>query len=364
MKWRKIIHIDMDAFFASVEQRDDAFLRGKPVAVGFDGPRGVVSTASYEARRYGVHSAQPIAKAKRLCPELHIVSPRMEVYKAVSAQIHDIFHEYTDLVEPISLDEAFLDVTHNKKGMLYATDIAEEIRQAIFRQTHLTASAGVSYNKFLAKIASDMRKPNGFFLVHPDKAQDFIDCLQVEKFWGVGKKTAQKMHFMGIFTGAQLRKVSRAHLVEVFGKAGNTYYDFSRGEDSREVVADKERKSVGCEQTFLEDIHIGSKIIIELYHIILELVSRIERTQFQGRTLTLKIKWDATTQVTRSLTQPTAILSKDDILPLAKHLLHQTDYEARPIRLMGLTVSSPIEPKPKDKHLWKEGWLPFEGEWG
>lgn len=354
----------MDAFFASVEQRDDAFLRGKPVAVGFDGPRGVVSTASYEARRYGVHSAQPIAKAKRLCPELHIVSPRMEVYKAVSAQIHDIFHEYTDLVEPISLDEAFLDVTHNKKGMLYATDIAQEIRQAIFQQTHLTASAGVSYNKFLAKIASDVRKPNGFFLVHPDKAQDFIDCLQVEKFWGVGKKTAQKMHFMGIFTGAQLRKVSRAHLVEVFGKAGNTYYDFSRGEDSREVVADKERKSVGCEQTFLEDIHIGSKIIIELYHIILELVSRIERTQFQGRTLTLKIKWDATTQVTRSLTQPTAILSKDDILPLAKHLLHQTDYEARPIRLMGLTVSSPIEPKPKDKHLWKEGWLPFEGEWG
>ena len=358
----KIIHIDMDAFFASVEQRDNPELRGKPVAVGFDGARGVVSTASYEARKFGVHSAQPIAQAKRLCPHLNIVYPHFDAYKEVSAQIHEVFHEYTDIIEPISLDEAFLDVTENKKGLELATDIAKEIKQKIFERTQLTASAGISYNKFLAKIASDMRKPNGMFLVHPTKALDFIATLPIEKFWGVGAKTAEKMHFMGIFTGEQLRNVSRRHLVEVFGKVGNTYYDFCRGIDHRPVIVERERKSVGCEQTFLEDIHIESKIIINLYHIVLKLVERLERAHFEGHTLTLKIKWDATTQITRSISQNKPLRTKDDILPLAKQLLHSTEYKQRPIRLMGLSVSSPTDEEGhhSDKPIWVEGELDFK----
>ena len=203
---RKIIHIDMDAFFASVEQRDHPELRGKAIAVGFDGPRGVVSTASYEARRYGVGSAQPVAIAKKRCPELIIVPPHFNKYKEVSAQIHQIFHQYTDIVEPLSLDEAFLDVTDNKPGIALGVDIAREIKQKILRTTSLTASAGVSYNKFLAKIASDWRKPDGLTTVHPDRAQEFIDRLPVEKFWGVGPRTAERMHKMGVFTGLQLRR--------------------------------------------------------------------------------------------------------------------------------------------------------------
>ena len=261
---RKIIHIDMDAFFASVEQRDNPGLRGKPIAVGFDGPRGVVSTASYEARPFGVHSAMPMAQARRRCPHLVVVPCHFDRYKAVSRQIHAVFHEYTDLVEPISLDEAFLDVTENKKGMDLAVDIAREIKQKILDRTSLTASAGISYNKLLAKISSDMRKPDGLFTVHPDRALGFVGSLPVEKLWGVGPKTAKRMHDMGVFTGEQLRQVSRRHLVQVFGKMGNIYYVFSGGIDNRPVVAVHERKSVGCERTFLEDLHVGSKIIIEL----------------------------------------------------------------------------------------------------
>lgn len=214
----------MDAFFAAVEQRDNPELRGKPIAVGFDGPRGVVSTASYEARRFGVHSAQSIAQAKRLCPDLNIVPCRHEHYKKVSQQIHHIFQDYTDLIEPISIDEAFLDVTHNKKGIELAVDVAREIKARIKAETGLTASAGISYCKFLAKVASDYRKPDGICTIHPDKALDFISQLPVEDFWGVGKKTLQKMHYMGIYRGADLRKVSEQHLVEVFGKAGHVFY--------------------------------------------------------------------------------------------------------------------------------------------
>ena len=359
---RKIIHIDMDAFFASVEQRDNPELRGKPIAVGFDGPRGVVSTASYEARVYGVHSAMSMAQAKRRCSQLIVVPSHFDKYKEVSRQIHAVFHEYTDLVEPISLDEAFLDVTDNKMGIELAVDVAKEIKQKIFERTSLTASAGISYNKLLAKIASDMRKPNGIFTVQPDRALDFIGKLPVEKLWGVGPKTADRMHEMGVFTGEQLRQISHEHLVQVFGKMGHVYYDFSRGIDNRPVVVAHERKSVGCERTFLEDLHIESKIIIELYHITLELVERLERTDFKGRTLTLKLKWDATTQITRSITQDKILRAKDDILPLAKQLLKDTDYHDRPIRLMGLSVSSPdntdgnAEPKP----MWIEGLLPFK----
>ena len=359
---RKIIHIDMDAFFASVEQRDNPELRGKPIAVGYDGPRGVVSTASYEARPYGVHSAMSIAQAKRRCPDLIIVPCHFERYKEVSGQIHEVFHEYTDLVEPISLDEAFLDVTENKKGIALAVDIAKDIKQKIFERTSLTASAGVSYNKLLAKIASDMRKPNGIYIVHPERAMNFIARLPIEKLWGIGPKTAIKMHEMGAFTGEQLRKISYNHLVQVFGKMGKVYYDFSRGIDERPVVISRERKSVGCERTFLEDLHVKSKIVIELYHITLELVERLNRSKFEGRTLTLKLKWDATTQITRSLTQEKILRTKEDILPLAKQLLRETEYETRPIRLMGLSVSSPMNDEIVEEKLpmWVEGFLPFE----
>ena len=354
----------MDAFFASVEQRDNPELRGKPIAVGFDGPRGVVSTASYEARPYGVHSAMSMAQAKRRCPQLIVVPTHFEKYKEVSQQIHAVFHEYTDLVEPISLDEAFLDVTDNKKGIELAVDIAKEIKQKILERTSLTASAGVSFNKLLAKIASDMRKPNGIFTVHPDRALDFIGSLPVEKLWGVGPKTANRMHEMGVFTGAQLRCISFEHLVQVFGKMGRVYYDFSRGIDNRPVVVAYERKSVGCERTFLEDLHIDTKIIIELYHIVLELVERIERKDFRGRTLTLKLKWDATTQITRSLTQEKVLRTKDDILPLAKRLLKYTEYHDRPIRLMGLSVSSPEtnDKEGQNRPQWVEGFLPFSDD--
>lgn len=354
----------MDAFFASVEQRDNPELRGKPIAVGFDGPRGVVSTASYEARPYGVHSAMSMAQAKRRCPQLIVVPTHFEKYKEVSQQIHAVFHEYTDLVEPISLDEAFLDVTDNKKGIELAVDIAKEIKQKILERTSLTASAGVSFNKLLAKIASDMRKPNGIFTVHPDRALDFIGSLPVEKLWGVGPKTADRMHEMGVFTGAQLRRISCEHLVQVFGKMGRVYYDFSRGIDNRPVVVAYERKSVGCERTLLEDLHIDTKIIIELYHIVLELVERIERKDFRGRTLTLKLKWDATTQITRSLTQEKVLRTKDDILPLAKRLLKDTEYHDRPIRLMGLSVSSPEtnDKEGQNRPQWVEGFLPFSDD--
>ena len=359
---RKIIHIDMDAFFASVEQRDNPELRGKPIAVGYDGPRGVVSTASYEARPYGVHSAMSIAQAKRRCPDLIIVPCHFERYKEVSGQIHEVFQEYTDLVEPISLDEAFLDVTENKKGIALAVDIAKDIKQKIFERTSLTASAGVSYNKLLAKIASDMRKPNGIYIVHPERAMNFIARLPIEKLWGIGPKTAIKMHEMGVFTGEQLRKISYNHLVQVFGKMGKVYYDFSRGIDERPVVISRERKSVGCERTFLEDLHVKSKIVIELYHITLELVERLSRSKFEGRTLTLKLKWDATTQITRSLTQEKILRTKEEILPLAKQLLRETEYETRPIRLMGLSVSSPMNDEIVEEKLpiWVEGFLPFE----
>lgn len=354
----------MDAFFASVEQRDNPELRGKPIAVGFDGPRGVVSTASYEARPYGVHSAMSMVQAKRRCPQLIVVPTHFEKYKEVSQQIHAVFHEYTDLVEPISLDEAFLDVTDNKKGIELAVDIAKEIKQKILERTSLTASAGISFNKLLAKIASDMRKPNGIFTVHPDRALDFIGSLPVEKLWGVGPKTANRMHEMGVFTGAQLRRISCEHLVQVFGKMGRVYYDFSRGIDNRPVVVAYERKSVGCERTFLEDLHIDTKIIIELYHIVLELVERIERKDFRGRTLTLKLKWDATTQITRSLTQEKVLRTKDDILPLAKRLLKDTEYHDRPIRLMGLSVSSPEtnDKEGQNRPQWVEGFLPFSDD--
>ena len=356
----KVIHVDMDQFFAAVEQRDNPELKGKPIAVGHDAERGVVSTASYEARRFGVHSAQSIQVAKRLCPQLIIVEPHFQRYKDVSAQLHEIFHDYTDLIEPISLDEAFLDVTTNKKGIALGVDIAKEIKQRIFETTGLTASAGVSYCKFLAKIASDWRKPDGLTVIHPDRALDFISQLKVEKIWGVGQKTAEKMHFMGIFTGADLRKLSQQRLTEVFGKMGQVFYNFARGIDDRPVISEWERKSVSCEQTFEKDISDQSAVIIELYHTVLELERRIAKNGFEGRTLTLKVKFQDFQQITRSITVDHILRTKDDILPLAKQLLLQVEFHSHPIRLLGLGVSNQKGESEEEKPRWIELELEFE----
>ena len=313
---RKIIHIDMDAFYASVEQRDNPDLRGKPIAVGHAEERGVVSAASYEARRFGVRSAMSSQKAKRLCPQLIFVRGRMEVYKEVSRQIHEVFHEYTDVIEPISLDEAFLDVTENKPGIALAVDIAKEIKQKIRERLHLVASAGVSYNKFLAKIASDYRKPDGLCTIHPDQALDFIARLPVESFWGVGPVTAKRMHALGIHNGAQLRACTEDYLVREFGKVGTLYYDFARGIDLRPVEAVRVRKSIGCERTLERDISQRSSVIIELYHVAVELVQRLGRhPDFRGNTLTLKIKFHDFKQITRSLTQAQELTTLGVILP-------------------------------------------------
>ncbi|MBP6064885.1 MAG: DNA polymerase IV [Bacteroides sp.] len=343
MNERKIIHIDMDAFYASVEQRDHPELRGKPLAVGHAEERGVVAAASYEARRYGVRSAMASQKAKRLCPSLIFVPGRMEVYKSVSRQIHEIFHEYTDLIEPLSLDEAFLDVTENKRHMPLAVDIAREIKQRICEETSLVASAGVSYNKFLAKIASDYRKPDGLCTIHPAQAIAFINRLPIESFWGVGPVTAKKMHALGIHNGLQLRSCSLDTLGRQFGKMGAVYYDFARGIDLRPVEAVRIRKSIGCEHTLEKDISLQSSVIIELYHVATELVARCQRKDFKGKTLTLKIKFHDFSQITRSSTQPTELITLDKILPLAKQLLKEVNYEERPIRLIGLSVSNPRE---------------------
>lgn len=361
MQQRKIIHVDMDQFFAAVEQRDNPLLRGKPVAVGHDAQRGVVSTASYEARRFGVHSALSIQVAKRLCPQLIIVEPHYSKYKEVSQQIMAIFQDYTDQIEPLSLDEAFLDVTDNKRGMAMAVDIAREIKQRIQDETLLTASAGVSYCKFLAKIASDYRRPDGLCVIHPDKAQEFIDRLDVTRIWGVGRKTAERMHRMGIFTGADLRRQSEAHLVEVFGKTGRLFYEFARGIDPRPVVSEWERKSCSCEQTYMTDLFEPAQVIIELYHTVLELVRRLEKTHFEGRTLTLKVKYADFRQVTRSITVGHVLRTKDAILPLSKALLQEVSFSrSQPIRLLGLGVSNHHDEEPAPRPRWIQLELPFK----
>lgn len=357
---RKIIHIDMDAFYASVEQRDFPELRGKPLAVGHAEERGVVAAASYEARRYGVRSAMASTKAKRLCPQLIFVPGRMDVYKLVSRQIHEIFHLYTDIIEPLSLDEAFLDVTENKPGIALAVDIAREIKQRIREELNLVASAGVSYNKFLAKIASDYRKPDGLCTIHPNQAMEFIARLPIESFWGVGPVTAKKMHTLGIHSGLQLRTCSQEMLLRQFGKVGALYYDFARGVDLRPVEFVYIRKSIGCERTLEKDISVRSSVIIELYHVAVELVERLQRKDFKGNTLTLKIKFHDFNQITRSITQSRELTALDVILPLSKQLLKEVEYENHPIRLIGLSVSNPREEKEEadGRGIWEQ--LSFE----
>lgn len=358
---RKIIHIDMDAFYASIEQRDHPEWKGKPLAVGHAEQRGVVAAASYEARKFGVRSAMASRRALKLCPQLIFVPGRMEVYKEVSAQIHEIFHQYTDLIEPISLDEAFLDVTDNKKNISLAVDIAKAIKQEIRERCQLVASAGVSYNKFLAKIASDYRKPDGLCTIHPDQALDFIASLPIESFWGVGPVTAKKMHLLGIHTGTELRACSQEMLVRQFGKAGLLYYAFARGEDDRPVVAERIRKSIGCEHTLERDITARSSVVIELYHVAIELIERIARKDFRGNTLTLKVKFDDFEIKTRSMRAPKELTLLNDILPLAKKLMQQIDYAQHPIRLIGLAVSNPVEETDTISH-WEQLYLPFSDD--
>lgn len=376
---RKIIHIDMDAFFASVEQRDHPELRGQAIAVGHDGPRGVVATASYEARRFGVHSAQPIVTAKRLCPHLIIVPGHYAIYKEVSAQMHDIFHEYTDLIEPISLDEAFLDVTHAKTGQTLATDIAREIKQKIRQRLQLTASAGISYCKFLAKIASDLHKPDGLTVIHPARAQAFIDHLRIEKLWGVGPRTAEHLHRLGIFTGADLRGCSLPYLTERFGKMGQVLYNFARGIDTRPVEPTRIRKSVGCEQTYEHDLTTAEQLDEALRHAADELLRRLQRTHFHGQTLTLKVKFADFQQITRSKVMENRLTpcpprrtggesvgapEFTSLLPLARQLLAEADIGGRPVRLIGLSVSYSARQEAELSHLLEANdSSPTEPQW-
>jgi DNA polymerase-4 len=340
----KIIHIDMDAFYASVEQRDNPDLKGKPVAVGGDHSRGVVAAASYEARKFGVHSAMSSAMAKIKCPGLIFVYPRFEVYRSVSNQIREIFFEYTDLVEPLSLDEAFLDVTVNKKDIQSATIIAREIKQRILEKTGLTASAGISINKFLAKVASDYQKPDGLYVIKPEEAEKFAEKLPVEKFYGVGKVTSRKMHQMGIMTGLDLKRFDVHELIRKFGKIGAFYYDMARAIDTRPVEPERVRKSVGAERTFDVDLVKMYEIRKELAELAKILTERLMKTEFMGRTLTLKVKFYNFQQISKSKSLNTAI-KHNMIYPLSVDLASGVNYANRGVRLLGLTISNSPEEK-------------------
>ena len=328
----------MDAFYASVEQLDFPYLRGKAIAVGGGEARGVVATASYEARQYGVHSAMSGILARKRCPHLIFVPPRFERYKEISRHIRSIFHRYTDLVEPLSLDEAYLDVTHNKVGNPSATLIAQEIRQAIFAETGLTASAGISINKFIAKIASDVNKPNGQKTVTQDEVQDFLDTLNVKKFYGIGKVTAEKMYALGVFTGKDLRQKSLAFLERNFGNSGKHYYQLARGIHNGEVQPFRIRKSVGAEQTFAENLTSEIYILKELDSIASEVAMRLAQQKVAGKTLTLKIKYSDFSIQTRSKTLKDYISSKEEIMLYISELLYQ-DRLSDSVRLLGISVS-------------------------
>lgn len=337
---RKIIHVDMDAFYASVEQRDNPELRGRPLAVGGSTARGVVAAASYEARRFGVHSAMPSVTARRKCPDLIFVPPRFDVYKAVSQQIREIFAEYTPLIEPLSLDEAYLDVTENLMGMAIATEIALEIRQKIRQATGLNASAGISYNKFLAKMASDLNKPNGQAVITPKNGPAFVEQLPVKKFHGVGPATAEKMHRLGIETGADLKAKSLEFLSQHFGKSGPYFYGIARGIDERQVRPDRIRKSVGAEDTFSEDISDLELAIAELKPLVDKIWRHCEAQGISGKTVTVKIKYSDFTQATRSRTGALPVTGAPEILKAASALLATVYPFRRPVRLVGVTLSS------------------------
>ncbi|MGV0821106.1 DNA polymerase IV [Martelella sp. AMO21009] len=337
---RKIIHVDMDAFYASVEQRDNPELRGKPVAVGGSAARGVVAAASYEARAFGVRSALPSVTAKRRCPDLVFVKPRFDVYRSVSAQIHQIFAEHTDLIEPLSLDEAYLDVTENKQGITFATEIATIIRARIKEVTGLNASAGISYCKFLAKMASDLNKPNGQAVITPKIGPAFVADLAVKKFHGVGPATAEKMQRLGIVTGADLREKSLAFLRDNFGKSGGWYYRISRGIDERSVQPDRPRKSIGAEDTFAVDTFVLEAAKAELVPLTEKVWRHAQNKRISGRTVTLKVKYADFQQITRSRTVRQNVRNADEIAEIAGAMLTQLFPVQKGIRLLGVSLSS------------------------
>ncbi len=336
---RKIIHVDMDAFYASVEQLDNPELRGKPIAVGGSSQRGVVAAASYEARKFGVRSAMSSVVAQRNCPDLIFVKARFDRYKEVSKQIRNVFYEYTDLVEPLSLDEAYLDVTINKKGNPSATLIASEIRQRILEVTGLNASAGISINKFIAKVASDINKPNGQKTVNPEEVLPFLEQLDIRKFYGVGKVTAEKMYQLGIFNGKDLKSKPLEFLVDKFGKSGSYYYNVVRGIHLSEVKPHRIPKSVGAERTFNENLSSEIFMLERLDHIATELERRLKKADIAGKTITLKIKYSDFTLNTRSKTIPYFIADKDLILETAKELLYQEELQ-NSVRLLGISLSN------------------------
>jgi DNA polymerase-4 len=340
---RKIIHLDMDAFYASVEQRDDPSLRGKPVAVGGSRERGVVMAASYEARRFGVRSAMPSTTARRLCAELVFVKPHFDVYKEVSRQIRAIFLEYTPLVEPLSLDEAYLDVTTNLRNMPLASEIAREIRARILAETGLTASAGISYNKFLAKLASDHRKPNGQFVIPPEKGEAFVETLAVGKFHGVGPATEAKMKRLGIHTGADLKAQTLEFLQQYFGKAGPYYYAIARGQDDRRVVPDRPRKSVGSETTFPQDLGKLADIVDGVKSVLDDVWGYCERTGIAGRTVTVKIKYADFQIITRSRTLPELVSSREELERTSVELVQSIFPLEKKVRLLGVSLSNMAE---------------------
>ena len=335
---RKIIHVDMDAFYASVEQHDNPELRGKPVCVG-GGQYGVVAAASYEARKFGVRSAMPGRMALEKCPQLIVVKPRFQRYKEISMQIREIFHEYTDLVEPLSLDEAYLDVTENKKGISSANDIAREIRRKIYEKTGLTASAGISVNKFLAKVASDYNKPNGQKTIHPTQILGFMEELPIEKFYGIGKVTANKMHELHIFKGSDLKKKSLEELIRLFGKSGNYYYNVVRGIHHGEVKPFRIQKSVAVEETFWDNLLDEDAVFAQLKIISQELENRLSKKEIKGKTLTLKIKYKDFTQYTRSKTKEIYFQNSTEFYETAKKLWELRPFD-KPVRLLGLSLSN------------------------
>jgi DNA polymerase-4 len=349
----------MDSFFASVEQRDFPEYRGKPLVVGRRGPRSVVAAASYEARKYGIHSAMPMVTALKKCPHLIVAGHHFQKYKDISQQINDIFHEYTDLVEPLSLDEAFLDVTEpKKKGIASGSLIAQEIRRKVFKQTQLTASAGVSYNKFLAKIASDMDKPDGFFLIKPENAEKFLEELEIRKFFGVGKKTQEKMQRMGIFHGRDLKKLSIEELTKHFGKPGKYFYFVVRGIDERPVMPHRERKSIGAERTFREDIY-DTKILKEkLDAIIDEVWRRCQAKNKAGKTLTVKVRYSNFTTITRSSTHLKEFTDYDMHM-MSKKLIPMDEMRKRGVRLLGISMSN-FESEEED---FLNGQLEIDFDW-
>ncbi|MGB5419427.1 DNA polymerase IV [Algibacter sp.] len=349
---RKIIHVDMDAFYASVEQLDNPELKGKAIAVGGGGKRGVISAASYEARKFGVKSAMSGSLAIKLCPDLIFVKTNFERYTEISKKIRKIFHEYTDLVEPLSLDEAYLDVTHNKKGNPSASLIAEEIRARILEEVGLTASAGISINKFIAKVASDYNKPNGQKTVNPEEVLQFLEDLDIRKFYGVGKVTAEKMYQKGIFTGLDLKKKSLEYLDENFGKSGRYYYDVVRGIHNSEVKPHRTRKSLAAERTFSENLSSEIFMLEKLEHIAEEVSRRLLKSKVAGKTVTLKIKYSDFTLQTRSKTLPYYISDKSVILETAKNLLYQEKL-SNSVRLLGISMSNLNTEKKKKPELKK-----------